>query len=226
MLLLLAATLALALVPTLWPSLDFAVSAYFLDPANPLKTRDWWWVEAINEHVPTVFRAIAVLFIPAWWWARRRPNARRWASAIAFVGLSLWVGPGLLVSGSKELTLRARPQQVQEFGGSWQYSRALTRGGQCNDSNCAFPSGHTADGIFLASLMLLFPRRRFLWAGLGLAAGALVAFARVSVGAHWLSDVLWAFPITLLGSLLTYGLMWRAFPTQGDNSGHQKINSS
>ena len=48
--------------------------------------------------------------------------------------------------------------------------------------------------------MLLNPHRRWRWVAAGVVAGLAVSLARVSVGAHWLSDVLWAFPVTLLVS--------------------------
>lgn len=210
---LIAASTAIALVPTIWPHWDLATSALFLRPDPWLSTAKWWWVQLINEYTPSVFRTLALLSVAAWIWLSRKKaqNAAlgTWAARSAFLALALWAGPGFLVSASKEITLRARPAQVQEFGGAWTFSPALQRGGQCNDDNCAFPSGHVSDGFFLASLALIFPRRRWFWGIAGLAAGVLVGFARVSVGAHWLSDALWAGPITLLASLLVWKLMWR-----------------
>jgi lipid A 4'-phosphatase len=208
---LLAISLVIALIPAFWPSVDLQVSAYFLQTAL-FRTHDWWWVRCINEYTPAAFRTLAVVCLFAWMGlalrARTKPMWTAWAARVAFVGLALWAGPGLLVSASKEVTLRARPAQVQEFGGPWIFTPALQRGGMCNDSNCAFPSGHTSDGVFLASLMLLFPHRRKTWACVGMVSGVVVGFARVSVGAHWLSDALWAFPITLLATAITYRVMW------------------
>lgn len=209
-------TLAAALIPAFNPAIDFAVAQYFLQPNAPLKTADWWWVYGINEYVPVVFRTIAVLCVPAWFYLRWRKNLRHWAHAVAFVGLALLAGPGLLVGASKDITQRARPFHVAEFSGPRSFSPALQITNQCDD-NCAFPSGHTADGIFLASLMLVFPRRRWLWMGAGLVSGLVIGFCRVSVGAHWLSDVLWAFPITLFASWLVFVAMER----WGTNSKNQ-----
>ena len=198
-----ALSVAIAAIPAALPELDRAVAAYFLHPSAPVKTGDWWWVYGINEYTPAVFRTLAVASLLMWWWAQRTPRWKSWALPAAFIGLALVVGPGLLVSGAKEITLRARPFHVTEFAGTQQFSPALKRVNQCSD-NCAFVSGHTADGFFLASLMLIFPRRRWWWLGAGLASGVVIGFARISVGAHWLSDALWALPITLLGSWLVY----------------------
>ncbi len=210
---LLLGSLCIALVPTLMPSLDIAVAGYFLQPNPPLVTRDWWWVNLINEHLPTVFRTLVFLCLIGWIVASLKPRLRRWALPIAFVGLAIFMGPGLLVSAVKDITLRARPFHVTQFGGERQFSPALQRTNQCND-NCAFVSGHTADGFLLASLMLLNRRRRKMWAVAGVVSGLLVGFARISVGAHWLSDVLWALPVTLVSSGLVWLFLDRVYNTK------------
>ena len=195
-----------AAIPVVYPSLDLAVANYFLQANPPVKTGQWWWVNLLNEYIPTIFRSLALGSFALWWWAARSPARQMWVLPAAFIGLSLLIGPGLLVSGAKEITQRARPFHVVEFGGTRQFSPALHTVKQCDD-NCAFVSGHTADGFYLASLMLLFPRRRWWWLAGGLFGGVVIGFARVSVGAHWLSDALWAFPVTLLGTWLVYRAM-------------------
>ena len=56
-----AVSLLLALVPAVFPSVDLAVSGYFLQPDPPVRTAKWLWVELINEYTPTLFRSLAVL---------------------------------------------------------------------------------------------------------------------------------------------------------------------
>ena len=205
---LLVASLAVALLPVIWPQLDLAVAGFFLQPQAPINPSRWpWvWIDYVNEYTPDVFRALALLSLASWIALSLLPRWRRTGLALtsAFLALSLTLGPGVVTWSLKELTLRARPFDVTQFGGSRQFTPAFKVTEQCSD-NCAFPSGHTACGFFFASIMLLNPRRQRRWIVLGLGAGALVALARMSVGAHWLSDVLWALPITLLSS----GLVWR-----------------
>ncbi len=215
----LAASILAALVPTVFPTIDLAVSTYFMQPNPPMVTKSWLWVELINEYTPTIFRIWAILCLPAWLLVRRFARYRRWAHPIAFVGLALLLGPGLMVSGLKEVTQRARPFYVTEFGGSKQFTPALRIAGQCNDDNCAFVSGHTADGFFLASLMLLSRRRRAWWVALGVASGVLIGFARVSVGAHWLSDALWAFPVTMVCSWIAWVLLQKPYRSHLESEG-------
>jgi lipid A 4'-phosphatase len=157
----------------------------------------------VNEYTPDIFRGLAMLCLAAWIVVSLLRRSRRLGIALAFVGISLTLGPGFVTWAVKEHTLRARPFDVVQFGGERQFTPALTPAQQCTD-NCAFTSGHVACGFFFVSLMLLDPRRRWRWIAAGLTAGTLVAVARMSVGAHWLSDALWALPITLG----TSGLVW------------------
>ena len=205
-LLVLGASLAAAMLPVLWPQLDIAVAGYFLQENPPINPAQWWWVEPVNEYTPDTFRVLALLLTAAWivWSLLRR--SRRVGIALAFTGLSLLLGPGFVTWAVKEHHLRARPFDVVQFGGQRQFTPALEPAQQCTD-NCAFTSGHVACGFFFASLMLLHPRRRWRWVATGVAAGALIGLARMSVGAHWLSDVLWAFPITLVSSALVWWIL-------------------
>lgn len=83
---------------------------------------------------------------------------------------------------------------------------------QCNN-NCSFVSGHVACGIFFVSLMLVQRRRALAWATSGVLAGLVIGFARMADGAHWLSDVLWACPITLVCSWVVWKLLIRLTPS-------------
>jgi lipid A 4'-phosphatase len=201
----LGSSLLLALVPTVWPGLDIAVAAFFLQANAQIHPSQWSWVDWINEYTPDVFRITAIFFLSGWLAASLVPRWRRHAMALAFVGFSITLGPGLATWALKEHTLRARPLDVVTFGGVRQFTPALKQADQCAD-NCAFSSGHAACGFYLISLMLLNPGRRWHWVVVGILTGLAVCFARVSVGAHWLSDVLWACPITLSVS----GVVWLA----------------
>ncbi len=206
------AFLALALVPTIWTPLDLQAAALFLGPQAHTEVAQWWWVELINWYAPAVFRFIVFVALAGWIWTSLRPWGRRWRMPLAFVVLAGALGPGLVVnSGFKDNWQRARPYQVQNFGGPQHFTRAAVITDQCNN-NCSFVSGHVACGIFLASLLLVDRKRRVIWAVAGVMAGLTIGFARMADGAHWLSDVLWAGPITLVTSWLVWKALLRIYP--------------
>ncbi len=208
----LGGSLVLALIPTLWPALDLQAAALFAGPDALLHSGAWWWVELINQYVPAVFRAVLVLAFVGWLLAYWRSALQAWRLPLAFVVLAGIVGPGAVVNlGFKDHWQRARPYQVQEFGGTQRFTRAAVITDQC-DNNCSFVSGHVACGFFWVTLMLVQRRRQLGWAASGLLAGWVIGFARMSDVAHWLSDVLWAGPITLLSSWLVWQVLLRVYP--------------
>ena len=130
---------------------------------------------------------------------------------MAFIVLAGALGPGVVVNSVfKDNWQRARPYQVEAFGGTQQFTRAAVITDQC-DNNCSFVSGHVACGFFLASLMLVDRRRRVMWGVVGVVSGLAIGFSRMAAGAHWLSDVLWASPITLMTSWLVWRILVRAY---------------
>jgi lipid A 4'-phosphatase len=196
-----------ALVPTLWTDLDLQAAALFAGPQAPIKAVGWWWVEWINVQIPTVFRYFLLIAFMGWVASLFMARWSAWRMPLAFVVVAGILGPGAVVNwGVKDNWQRARPYQVQAFGGTQTFSRAAVMSDQCN-ANCSFVSGHVACGVFLISLGLVHRRRQRLWAGVGIAAGLLIGFARMADVAHWLSDVLWAFPVTLCTSWLVWKLM-------------------
>jgi lipid A 4'-phosphatase len=110
-----------------------------------------------------------------------------------FLALCLVMGP--LIVGNlilKDNWGRARPVHITEFGGSKTYTLPLVPSDQC-DRNCSFVAGEASMmyAAFFAAAFLFPGRGRRL-----IAAGVLVGFfsglIRLSQGAHFLSDVIFA----------------------------------
>lgn len=206
------ASAALALLPTAWTVLDLRAAALFLGAEAYTGVAQWWWVELINLYVPALFRIIVLVSLVGWIGASLQPLGKQWRLSLAFVVLAGALGPGLVVNSVfKENWQRSRPYQVQAFGGTQQFTRAAVVTNQC-DNNCSFVSGHVACGIFFASLMLVDRKRRVAWGVIGVVAGITIGFARMADGAHWLSDVFWASPITLVTSWLVWKALLRFYP--------------
>ena len=130
----------------------------------------------------------------AWLFLMERPLWRFDRKALLFVILSVALGPGLLANTLlKDHWGRARPTQIEAFGGSSHFTPAPLPAAEC-PRNCSFVSGHAALGFSLVAFAFLLPagtaRRRVIAAALGF--GGLVGLVRVAQGGHFLSDVVWA----------------------------------
>ncbi len=129
---------------------------------------------------------------------------RTWSLSRAglFLVLVMAIGPGLIVNlGFKGNWGRARPHQVREFGGKYDFS-PVGSPGPLQHGNSSFPSGHAAIAFYLMTPGFLVSRRRpkltqclFL---IGVVYGLCMASTRVIQGGHFTSDVLWAGGIVYL----------------------------
>ena len=199
-LLMLAACVALF---TVFPTLDLDVAALMYDPASGFRWGDAPLVQLSYQ----IFKAKVIgwvvigllLYSLAAWFGRRIPAARR--RAALFLLLMIIAGPILLVnSGLKDHWGRARPIQVTQFGGERIYTPPLVPATQC-DKNCSFVSGHAAAGFALIGVYWVTRRRRWLVAGIAL--GSAVGLGRMLQGAHFLSDIVFAFwAVYLTGAVL------------------------
>ena len=198
-----------ALIPTVWADLDLRAAALFAGPAATLEAVQWPWVVWINAYVPAAFRIGIALALIAWVWATWGKGFQQWRLPLAFLVLAGILGPGAIVNlGFKDNWQRARPYQVENFGGTQKFTRATVMTDQC-ESNCSFVSGHVACGFFFTTILLVHRKRKVAWAVGGTLAGLTIGFSRMADVAHWMSDVLWAYPITLASSWLVWkALVW------------------
>lgn len=189
-------TAAVTLAFELWPQLDLWVSAWFYHQGR-FEGSQWTWARALYHGTPIVGGAllgVAVLTLLAA--ALARLIHRRWVPPArlrqsVFGLLVVLLGVGLLVhDGFKDNWGRARPMDVQAFGGAKTFTPPLRPTDQC-DRNCSFVSGHAAGGFALMAIGMLGSRRsRWRWWAAGMVAGCLVGLARIVEGRHFLGDVL------------------------------------
>ncbi len=132
---------------------------------------------------------------------------RRYRIHCGFLLGALWLGSALVCEGILKMNWgRPRPCEISHFDGCLIFVKALSRGVRgCGKS---FPSGHSAVGYYLSAFYFLF-RRSGRWRPVAivagsLAAGALVAIARIAAGAHFASDVAWSCSIVFTVNLVLY----------------------
>ncbi|HYC03788.1 MAG TPA: phosphatase PAP2 family protein [Azospirillaceae bacterium] len=205
---------ALALVSLLFllkPGIDLLVSGYFWTAELGFAWRSDPVAEFFHDLVQVGARVMAVVFIlAALWTAFRRTALWGWGARVwSFLLLALLVGPGLITNTVlKDNWGRARPWQVEEFGGKNDFSPALLIADAC-ERNCSFVSGDAALAFYLHSFAYVMAARRSRRVlALGLAAGAAAGLLRIGMGAHFLSDVIFAAVTVMATSALLHALMF------------------
>jgi lipid A 4'-phosphatase len=140
---------------------------------------------------------------------RRRPFLKLSGKAWLFLFLGLLIGPGFVANVVfKDHWGRARPREVVEFGGTAAFSPAFYIRKECS-INCSFVSGDASFGFYLPAFAFVAPSRRsrrVFWSAMAL--GSLFAAARVIIGAHFLSDILFAAFFMLIVNTLLHSAMF------------------
>jgi lipid A 4'-phosphatase len=207
------------LVFAIAPGIDLAVASYFhevdIRTAMPRLYRAIEVARSLGPVVTTlaVAPAVAVVIIKMFW--PKRPTWMRGRAAL-FLILTLVLGPGLLVNAVlKDHWSRPRPGMVTEFGGAMAFKPWWDPRGAC-EANCSFVSGETSSAVWLSAPALLLPAP-WRYAALGGVAvyAVAIAFMRVLLGGHFLSDVIFSAIFTGLVIWTVHGLLfrWRTSPS-------------
>ena len=208
--LLLLAALGALLVA--FPQIDLAIAGLFHDPFDGFYLRENPFVRLVFHGVPWITRSVVVslvLFLLAAWtiWRRREFFSRRRRAAL-YLLLVMITGPGLLNTVFKDHWGRARPSQIEAFGGTKQFTRAAIPADQCA-KNCSFVSGHASVGFFFLAFAFVWPRRRALWLVAGTALGLGIGLVRIMQGGHFFSDVVFSGIVVYLSARVLHAILFR-----------------
>ncbi len=181
--------------------LDVRIARHFYVPGEgfPVGARPLWhWLKHYGM-IPPLTLAIGGLIVFLLSFAL--PRLRRARRVALFLALVMLAGPGLIVNDVfKEHWGRPRPRDLVELGGSREYVPPLVMSPR--EHGASFCSGHTAVAAFLFAPYLVFLKRSRAKAtavlAVGVGYGALMGYARIAQGAHFLSDVVWSFGIVYL----------------------------
>jgi lipid A 4'-phosphatase len=140
------------------------------------------------------------------------PRLVRWRARLTFLWLALALGPGLVVNVVLKVEVeRPRPYQVLALGGPQAFVPAFAQPPP-GASGASFVSGHAAIAFYLIALAWVFPRRRRDWLLAGATFGLLMGATRMAAGAHFLSDVVFAFFAVYFTAALAAWLVARLLP--------------
>ncbi|MDR3394728.1 MAG: phosphatase PAP2 family protein [Parasulfuritortus sp.] len=194
-----------------FPGLDLLTSGWLYTPARSFILDGNPLTDFVHEHLGWVAFGVALLI----WLANRIMKGKMatglWRKQAAYILLVLIVGPGLLVNVVfKDHWGRARPVQVENFGGPARFTPAWIPSNQC-DTNCSFVCGDSSVGFSLLALAFLSRRpRRWFLAAIG--AGSAIGLMRMAQGGHFFSDVVFSFFAVYFAAWLLHQLL---FPTLG-----------
>lgn len=185
-----------------FPEIDIFISSLFFDG-------DFYLKGSLFEHffynsVPVVVSALGVATLGIFLYNKLfgKKLLRVDAKRVLYIILVLALAPGLIVNATlKDNWGRARPAQIQEFGGEKHFTPAFILSDQDGRS---FSSGHGSAAFSVLGFALLVHKRRRLWITLALGYGVAVSFARIIGGGHFLSDNVTSFFIVYITTHILY----------------------
>jgi len=184
-----ALLVALLLIDT--RPLDFAVQRWFYTVEGGFVGRHVWWLEnVVHDFLKQAVIAFAAMIALLWLCSLTRHRWRRWSRSLGYLAVAMSLSSALVVS-LKDVTGVHCPWDLREFGGVHTYVHVGARKRNDEPRGRCWPAGHAATGFSLLALFFVLRDRRPQLARRVLAAvivfGSLLALARMSQGAHFLS---------------------------------------
>ncbi|MEW5909249.1 MAG: phosphatase PAP2 family protein [Thermodesulfobacteriota bacterium] len=195
-----------------FPQIDIKFSAYFYDPPGGFYLKNHPVCQFIYRSVEIIAVALSVglpvlLLISVIFKTKFTSEFRK---KMVYLIMALMLGPGLLVNLIfKEHWGRARPDHIEQFGGSNRFTPAFVISREC-DRNCSFVSGHASVGFYLVSAAFLLKKNRKKGLVFAVAYGFIIGLVRIVQGSHFISDVIFSFFFVFMVSNGLYFLMFHA----------------
>jgi lipid A 4'-phosphatase len=209
----LAIGVAVGLLFAVHPQFDLDLAGLTFDPRRQLfAVNAQPWVQYSRQAARVI---IGLLVLPAFIAILGKvflPHRRTLIEgrAALFLIVTLAIGPGVLTNLLlKDHWGRARPIDVQQFGGTHRFTPWWDPRGDC-PNNCSFIAGEPSGAFWtLAPAALAPPELRVIAYGAALAFGAGVSVLRMAGGAHFFSDVVFAGVFMYLLIWAVHGVIYR-----------------
>lgn len=177
----------------LFPEIDIKFSSVFYNNTEGFFLASSRWVVFL-EKAPKITAICAIItmifFILRTFFYTRSFNYKRYIAHI-YIILVFVLGSVIMVDqGLKEYSGRARPYQVEAFGGNKKFTGAYHKTAECA-GNCSFVSAHAAAVFAFFGFAFVVTNRynRALIEISVMVAGLIAGFARIVEGKHFLSDI-------------------------------------
>jgi membrane-associated PAP2 superfamily phosphatase len=183
-------------------------SHFYVDGKWPIGDLEPWHFLYKLDRIPSFF--IGLCGLGSAFLGLRQQKHRNLIRPGFFLILLLALGPGLLVNAVfKEYWGRPRPREIVQFGGTKEFLHPWQKG--IAHKGRSFPSGHASAAFYLTAPFFVYRRKKpgvaRLWLIGGLLFGVAMSVARITQGAHFLSDNLWAWGMVHLTAVSLYYLL-------------------
>lgn len=179
----------------LFPDFDIWVSSLFYSPESGFHLRESAFVLWVYESVE-ILALILIVSLPVLLLVlivRKKPIFSITKKQVIYLICVLALGPGLMVNVVfKNHWGRARPDQIEAFGGSKRFTLPLEISGEC-ERNCAFVSGHASVGFYGVAAALFMGTGQIYGIAAAFCFGMVIGVVRIMQGGHFLSDVIFSF---------------------------------
>lgn len=162
------------------------------------KTNEFAWFLRQYSNIPGVLISLfGLAFIVITPWRLKSPLVRR----LLLIWLATLILGGGLLAGfvMKESFQRPRPRETVLLDGQQEFTQAFSNKAEIRGKS--FPSGHAAMAFMMAVPFFALRRRKPItaWTILifGIGFGCTVGWARMVLGAHFLTDIIWAGAVVL-----------------------------
>ena len=191
--------------------IDISISKLFYNPVQSFYLKNFHGIKFVYSSVElfTVVLVVILLVLLIGIWISNRPIMTLTKKKVVYLLLVLIMGPGFIINVVfKDHWGRARPAQIEQFGGTKKFSPAFIISREC-DRNCSFVSGHASMGFYLIAVGLLIgPPHRKKIITVAIICGALIGLVRITQGGHFISDVIFSFFFIYGVSKVTYYFMF------------------
>lgn len=183
-------------------------SCYYIDGKWPIGDQQPWQMLYKLDRIPAI--ALGLGGLVAAIFGSISLQHRSWVRPGLFFVILLTLGPGLIVNTIfKDHWGRPRPREIVQFGGTKDFLHPWQKG--VAHMGRSFPSGHASAAFYMSAPFFIYRRRKLSvarnWLLGGLGFGLLMSAARITQGAHFLSDTLWAWGMVHLVGVALYYLL-------------------
>ena len=196
---------AFAAIFIVYPELDLSISSLFFDSAKGVflyKDNFVLWI--VKKSVSVILLSILLgAFLRILFVFFKKLNESEYRKPLIVILFIMLIPVFFVHFLAKDSYGRARPYELKEFGGSAYYTAPMQVSRECY-ADCSFPSGHSAAAFSIVVLALVFYGMSGKIILFSVLYGALVGFARVMVGDHFLSDVVFSAVIVYFSAWMLY----------------------